>query len=794
MDRSTCVTCKGLGSSNLTINPNQDSPKKKRKVLYNLGNYHFTVSSDEAATAIIKRHFPQIEELTTLRSEEFKPGKFGVCKIPEINLSSVPTVAEPKLFKCQVNAKGAPQNLRKLTIGVKKEIPEMAVCDGIDDYFSKLNEDVFIVYNQDLAHKDRPGFSEKDAIVVNLTRGYILVIEAKWHLSASQIKKGVDQLKDAVKTICQSVPILKQKWTLLKVLYGNTIESYDYFCHKCREFVITNYHGTFESYLTALIEKEIPTRTKDFSYVQDFYNIVKAIIPIKLRIAGNVSNFMEISMPKKILQQISENVEEAGTPENIAFWSPDQFNIASNCLDYKRVLFMPQKAGFSTGKSVLMVYCAKQLSKNPNNKILFVSANSEYLANSQGECSLQLYRLNQMFKNYENVQLKACNIDAIDGSDLSRDEFGHELRTKFSDYHVFIDELQTSINTDESIYKCLIDWSKLINPDKHFWVVSYDVKDFNEEKMRTHFPVMPTLKYPLRNTKQIVEFVKLRMEPRKLFYSCFGDSDGKKRSLDVLSIPSNLTRTYDPKEFSAVNFREGFFKALNALEKFEDEEFEGSEKSVIFVLDHLLCTNPTRLCEKCYEKSEGTSLGAWQYKFHIKWIYDNMQRYNKFIQNLKCEAHTGNEGENFSEELDSDLKANSWIQNNPNIDVITRLDMIDGISHDVVVVFMEDDPKKFEYNACLRSKCILIIVYIKKDIYEKFCFCGKCLNCKALTNLRCSKCDDHNAYFCSDQCYQDYQHENECEEGNFFEWPVKLIKFHPGKINRQFNPVNHQGI
>ena len=57
-------------------------------------------------------------------------------------------------------------------------------------------------------------------------------------------------------------------------------------------------------------------------------------------------------MPKKILQQISENVEEAGTPENIAFWSPDQFNIASNCLDYKRVLFMPQKAGFSTGKSV----------------------------------------------------------------------------------------------------------------------------------------------------------------------------------------------------------------------------------------------------------------------------------------------------------------------------------------------------------------------------------------------------------------------------------------------------------
>ena len=47
---------------------------------------------------------------------------------------------------------------------------------------------------------------------------------------------------------------------------------------------------------------------------------------------------------------------------------------------------------------------------------------------------------------------------------------------------------------------------------------------------------------------------------------------------------------------------------------------------------------------------------------------------------------------------------NSWIEDNPKIDIITRLDMIDGVSHDVIVVFMEDDPKKFEYNACLTER------------------------------------------------------------------------------------------
>ena len=137
------------------------------------------------------------------------------------------------------------------------------------------------------------------------------------------------------------------------------------------------------------------------------------------------------------------------------------------------------------------------------------------------------------------------------------------------------------------------------------------------------------------------------------------------------------------------------------------------------------------------------------------------------------------------------MSASSWIEMNSNkTDIITRLDMIDGVSHDVVVVFMEDDPKKFEYNACLRSKCILIVVYIKKDICEKICFCGECLNCRALTNLRCSKCSDHNAYFCSEQCYDEHQHQNECKEENFFKSSEKLIKFYPFR----HDPVNHQGI
>ena len=45
------------------------------------------------------------------------------------------------------------------------------------------------------------------------------------------------------------------------------------------------------------------------------------------------------------LDVINSNVNEAGDPMNVCFWSPDQFNLAKNCLSFKRVLFTPHNTG-----------------------------------------------------------------------------------------------------------------------------------------------------------------------------------------------------------------------------------------------------------------------------------------------------------------------------------------------------------------------------------------------------------------------------------------------------------------
>ena len=69
------------------------------------------------------------------------------------------------------------------------------------------------------------------------------------------------------------------------------------------------------------------------------------------------------SMNKCIIEAININVAKAGQPENIAFWSGEQLDLVHSCLDIKRCLFVPQKTGFSTGKTVISAHCAKELSK-----------------------------------------------------------------------------------------------------------------------------------------------------------------------------------------------------------------------------------------------------------------------------------------------------------------------------------------------------------------------------------------------------------------------------------------------
>ena len=163
---SSCVTCGGLGFVSLNPNISENSPKAKRKASYCLGNNEFTASREKVASTLLRRHFPKIYKLSNIDCEEFVPGKLGIIKVPDITLSTIPKVAEPDVFGEQLSVKESSNltsdQINEINVAIKKEKPEMTVFEGINDYFQKVEEDCFIVYNQDLSHRHQNRQSEKE--------------------------------------------------------------------------------------------------------------------------------------------------------------------------------------------------------------------------------------------------------------------------------------------------------------------------------------------------------------------------------------------------------------------------------------------------------------------------------------------------------------------------------------------------------------------------------------------------------------------------------------------------------
>lgn len=246
-----------------------------------------------------------------------------------------------------------------------------------------------------------------------------------------------------------------------------------------------------------------------------------------------------ISINNQTINAIRKNVNKASSPQNIVFWSPDQYDIISDFKKFKRVLFTPHKTGYSTGKTVLMAYCAKELSKN-NEKVLFVLANSE-THNSMGLPSLQHMKLQKYFRDCKNVTLIGNKFGDPDyaslymkqNPNLTReqlrknygitkaddfDSFEEKLKKEYKDHHIFIDELhgqdfEGKRDFQFDLYDRISKWSsKIIDHSKHFWVVSYELKYYNDKRLKPYFQKRPTLKIPLRNTAgaQIVRFCQTK--------------------------------------------------------------------------------------------------------------------------------------------------------------------------------------------------------------------------------------------------------------------------------------------
>ena len=213
VESTACVFCNNVGVGLSELKPVQ-SPlisssihsRRRKNVLFNLGNGYCTTDEEEAKDYILGREFPQILRLKGIKSnEEFSQECIGVNKMPNLNLSEIPHIVNYTDYQRKTRERGlfsamnltqsqkhyrTPENQHRETVNmIKKEVSEAEVFHGIDEYFQLKNESVIIFTNIEVNDE-----KEKDAVIVNLTRGYILLVEVKNFLTDRKYTNQIEIL------------------------------------------------------------------------------------------------------------------------------------------------------------------------------------------------------------------------------------------------------------------------------------------------------------------------------------------------------------------------------------------------------------------------------------------------------------------------------------------------------------------------------------------------------------------------------------------------------------------------
>ena len=103
-----------------------------------------------------------------------------------------------------------------LTRALNGDISERKVFDALKTYFNNCKEDALIIYS----HKFNVNNQENDFIIVNLTKGYIMIIDVKYVLHKASIEKGVKQVKKASYIIKQQIGKELSSWTFIGLVVG----------------------------------------------------------------------------------------------------------------------------------------------------------------------------------------------------------------------------------------------------------------------------------------------------------------------------------------------------------------------------------------------------------------------------------------------------------------------------------------------------------------------------------------------------------------------------------------------
>ena len=370
----------------------------KAQCKFFIGNGVSTRDIVKATNDLMKRDHKKI----LLLLQDYFSGNLGTYFVPQEFFSHSPEVIKPFQYEA------TPTTSENHKAKIKGENAERFMFDSLYKYYQNSKNDVVVLHShQFLADADKKG-CEKDFVVFNLSKGYMMIIETKSTASRGMYKKAEKQLRDGksrLEEICAQIAETT-KWKFCGVLFAMVKSVKPPFtcdCNKkCSLFCIVG-EEAFE-FNFRQIEEEIAKSHEEIwipsNHIEEFVELMKLVM---FKAQGNSCAPVTMS---NIVDLTEKHVLKAGTPfAEMFFWTLEQLSLVQ-AHDLKYVYL---DAFYSCGKTEALKHLAKHWNEENNLRSEEEKNAVHYLVNRPKNLSLKKLPLTLILEKFfdkTNVQVK----------------------------------------------------------------------------------------------------------------------------------------------------------------------------------------------------------------------------------------------------------------------------------------------------------------------------------------------------------------------------------------------------
>ena len=332
--------------------------------------------------------------------EDYSNGKLGAYFVPPEFFSVIPEVIKPR----------EPYKNEKLKDQIRGENVERFMFNSLKQYYQNSKSDVVVLHS----HQFLAGGKEKDFVIFNLSKGYMMIIETKATASRGMYKKAEKQLRDGkskLEEICAAIAETT-KFKFCGVFFASAIvESGEppFTCNlldcnkKCSLFSIVGEEG-FEVNFRQIEEEIVKSHEEKWIPVHHIKEFIEIMKQVMFKAQGN--SCAPVTMTN-IVDITEKHVLKAGTPSAMFFWTLEQLSLVQ-AYDLK---FVYLDAFYSCGKTEVLKHLALHWNKE-NIRSEEEEGKVHYLINRPKNLlmkKLPLTLVLEKFFHRTNVEVKETN-------------------------------------------------------------------------------------------------------------------------------------------------------------------------------------------------------------------------------------------------------------------------------------------------------------------------------------------------------------------------------------------------